>query len=332
LAQLGAVVLVVVIVAGYFIGRWTTGGFDERFTLTLTSDKVGDGLQSGTDVRYRGLRIGTVGSVEVRTDGKQYVDLQLDPTQARALTTDVVPVYTASSMFTSTDIEFVHGVTRGKALKSGQTLGVRTDMSFGTLTSVLNRAGKLTGSLGDPDVVNAVLKLTNDSEPYVRLIKELFPVVSSIARDQKIPLRKFLVDTTEFVDAVQTSIAPMIGVVTGALDSSGYADDPVRLKNANEAVLKLSKGVVLPIGNMLSTNAVPLTSIIRLALDLATPSVLSLASFPRAYDQLTAALRGTSDAFSRGSDGRTRLNVELILGAAPQVAVPALIGKEVGGR
>lgn len=331
-AYIGSAVFTVVVLVGYVIGRWTTGGFEERFVLTLTSDRVGDGLQSGTDVRYRGLRIGKVDDVLVRPDGKQYVRLDLDPAQAHALTTDVVPVYTASSMFTSTDIEFVPGASRGLALKSGQTLGVRTDMSFGTLTSVLNRAGKLTGTLGDPEVVNALLKLTNDSDPYIRLLKETFPIAASMSRDQKIPLTKFLTDTSDFVEAIRPVISPIVGIINKALDTSGYVDDPERLRTTNDAILKLSKLVVLPIGNMLADNNDALAKVITLALDLATPLVVSIASLPRAYDQLTAALRGTSDAFSKGTDGRTRLNVELILSHAPQVAVPALIGKEVGAR
>ncbi|MCS3778816.1 MlaD family protein [Tsukamurella ocularis] len=332
LAEVGVTVMIVLVVVGYVIGRWTTGGFDERFVVTLTSDKVGDGLQSGTDVRFRGLRIGRVDEVQVRADGKQYVTLDLDPAQARALTTDVVPVYTASSMFTSTDIEFVPGVQRGRPLSNGQTLGVRSDMSFGTLTSVLNRAGKLTGTLGDPAVVNAILKLTNDSDPYVRLLKETFPVVSQVAKDQKITLTRFLTDAADSIDAIQPAITPMLSVVTTSLDTSGYVDDHVRLRNSNDAILKLSKTVVLPLGNMLHDNNAALTKIIAVALDLGVPTVVSFASFPRAYDRLSTALKGTADAFTTGSDGRTRLNVELILSAAPQIAVPALISKETNPK
>ncbi|MGV7903901.1 MlaD family protein, partial [Mycobacterium kansasii] len=106
------------------------------------SDRVGDGLKAGTDVRFRTLRIGKVESVTVTNAGKQRVVLTIDPAQAPALTTDVVPIYTAASIFTATDIEFVPGPQRGQKLRDNQVLNVRTDTALGTLTNVLNRAGK----------------------------------------------------------------------------------------------------------------------------------------------------------------------------------------------
>lgn len=332
LARVGVLVLIAVVLIGYLISTWTSGGFSDRFTVTLVSNQVGDGLQAGTDVRFRGLRIGKVDSVGMSSTGQQQVVLDLDPTQARALTTDVVPVYTASSMFTSTDIEFVAGSGGGQVLRNNQTLNVRTNTSLGTLTNVLGRAGKITSTLGDPDVYLALQRLSNDADPYVALLREFLPIAADLTKSQKMPVATLLSDLADIVGAVRPMIVPAFGVIDLSLDSTAYMDDPAKLKNTTDAINGLSKKIVLSLGGMLSKNNASLTQVIRLALDLATPTVLSLASFPRAYDRLTAILQGTSDAFSKGADGRTRLNVELILANAPQVAAPALISKEVGPR
>lgn len=328
LVWLGALVLVIVIAVGTVIGRWTTGGFAEHFRIILRSEQVGDGLRAGTDVRYRGLRIGHVESVAVDDRGGQRIVLDLDPARARALTTGIVPIYTASSIFTGTDIEFVPGPVRGAPLHNGAVLRTDTGTSFGTLTSVLNRAGKLTSTLGDPQVYQALQQIANDADPYIRLLREVLPVAADLTEAQKVPMKTLMSETADLLGAVRPLIVPVLGVIDGTLDASAYMDDPVALKNTNDAILGLAKKVVLPIGGILGDNEVALQHIIELALDVATPLVLSFASFPRAYERLSEVLAHTSDAFTAGDDGRTRLNVELILAHAPQVAAAALIEKK----
>lgn len=332
LARIGGLVLIAVVVIGYLIVAWTGGKFAEKFTVTLVSNKVGDGLQSGTDVRFRGLRIGKVVTVGIANDGQQRVVLNIEPAQASALTTDIVPVYTASSIFTSTDIEFVPGADGAQTLRNNQTLHVRTDASLGTLTNVLGRAGKLTSTLGDPAVYSALQGFSQNADPYVNLLKEFLPIAADMTKAQTMPVATLLSDMAEIIQAIRPIVIPAFSVIDMSLSTTAYMADPVKLKFTTDAVHGLSKNIVLSLGGMISKNNESLTQVIRLALDLATPTVLSLASIPRAYDRLTTLLKGTSDAFTPGADGRMRLNVELLMATAPQVVAPALVSTEVGRR
>ncbi|GAB17245.1 Mce family protein [Gordonia effusa NBRC 100432] len=328
LAQIGIVVLLVTVLVGSIFTYWTRGGFSKQFTVTLVSDRIGDGLKTGTDVRFRTLRIGKVDDVTVTPSGQQRVKLSIDPEQARALTTDVVPIYTAASIFTATDIEFVPGPVRGARLEDDRVLNVQTGTALGTLTSVLNQAGKLTSVIGDPEVYEAIERLSNDSDPYVRLLQEVLPTAAELTRDQVVPLSDLLKHLSELVDGVRPLVVPVLDTVDFAIDQSGFMDDPRMFKGAKTAIHDLSKKLVLGIGGTLDRNQKSLTSLIHLLLDVLTPAVVSLGTIPDAYNRLGSLITGTSDAFTVGRDGRVRLNIELLLAHAPQVVGPALIYKE----
>lgn len=332
LAMIGVVVLLVTALIGSVFTYWTRGGFSEQFNVTLVSDRVGDGLKTGTDVRFRTLRIGKVEDITVTQSGQQRVTLSIDPEQARALTTDVVPIYTAASIFTATDIEFVPGRVRGEQLEDNRVLKVRTGTALGTLTSVLNQAGKLTSVIGDPDVYKAIERLSNDSDPYVRLLQEFLPIASDLTRDQVVPLSDLLGHLSELVDGVRPLVVPVLDTVDFAIERSGFMDDPRMFEGAKTAIHDLSKKLVLGIGGTLSRNQESLTSLIHLLLDLLTPAVLSLGTLPDAYNRLSSLISGTSDAFEVDRGGLVRLNIELLLSHAPQIVGPALIHKEPTDR
>lgn len=318
-------------ICGVILAKWSQGDFADRFTLTVVSNRVGDGLAAGADVKYRGYTIGEVVDISVDSSGRQRVELDIDPAQSRGLTTDLSPVYRATNMFAATGVELVPGEHRGIPLRSGAELIVRTDnTALGTMTSVLSRLGKLSKPLSDPQTLQALNDLVDDSDPYIGLLRNSLPLLSGIASDQKITIKRAMNDMAEVVSVIQPMVTPILGVIDQSLDASAYLDTDEGLARTTAAVKAgLADRFTTPLGKILGgRNAPHLKSLIAVALDFAVPAVVSIGTVPQAYNRLTSLIRSTGDAFVNRPDGTVRLLVDVLLTNAPQITTP-LLGKEV---
>ncbi|MEJ9080264.1 MlaD family protein [Gordonia malaquae] len=331
--MIGLGMTVVLIAVGVLLGVSSTDGFADKSHLTLVTDRVGDGLAVGADVKYRGYRIGTVDSIDVESDGGQRVDLAIDPGQFGGVTVDVVPAYFAPNMFAGTGVELVPTGHDPRPVYDGQEIRVDGgSTSLGTLTSVLGRAGRLTATLGDPEVYRAVDTLLRYSAPGIHAIGDVMPLLRQIMADQRMTITEAMSDLTAKLDAIGPAVLPALRVVDGALDHTEYLDQPNGLRDVRDAVDGLSKRLVVPLGNILGRNQKPLLALINLGLDLGVPVVMSLGTIPQAYAKLTSLIRATGDAFVVQDDSKVRLLVDVLLEKAPQIATPLLSTTPRGGR
>ncbi len=98
----GGVALVVVVALASTGVRWATGSFDDHLDLTATFERTGHGLDRFSDVRIRGVRVGTVGAITLDDDQRARVDLALDP--GTLVPADTVASIQATSIFGPTYI------------------------------------------------------------------------------------------------------------------------------------------------------------------------------------------------------------------------------------
>ncbi|WOC14275.1 MlaD family protein [Gordonia sp. MP11Mi] len=327
LRLVGLAVVALVACGGVVVAKWSQGDFADRFLLTVVSNRVGDGLATGADVKYRGYAIGEVSGLAVGEDGRQRVQLTIDPAQAAGLTTDLVPVYRATNMFAATGVELVPASRRGGRLRSGAELVVRTsDTALGTMTSVLSRVGKLAKPLSDTATLEALNMLVDDADPYIDLVRNALPLLSGIAADQKVTVTQALHDMSQIVDVIKPAVGPILNTIDLSLDASGYLDTDEGLNQTVAAVKSgLADRFTTPLGRILGGANTPyLKSLIAVALDFAVPAVVSVGTVPDAYNRLNSLIRSTGDAFANQPDGKVRLLAEVLLTNAPQIATPLL--------
>ncbi|GAC58133.1 Mce family protein [Gordonia hirsuta DSM 44140 = NBRC 16056] len=330
LRLIGAAVTVVLVISGLFLAKWSNGDYADRFRLTLVTDRIGDGLAVGADVKFRGHRIGEVESISVDPDGQQRVLLSVLPAQSAGLTADVIPAYMAPNMFAGTGVELVSTGRDDAPLRNGQTLNVPSGgTSLGTLTSVLGRVGKLTATLGDPSVYTALDSLLDHSEPAIGLVKEAMPLFAGLADDQEMTVGDMLSDLNTLLGVVTPVVPPALALVDESLDATAYLDEPDGLPDVRAGIDGLSKRLVVPLGRILGENLEPIDALIQVALDFAVPIVVSVGTVPQAYSKLTRLVRNTGDAFVETDDGKVRLLVDVLLTKTPQIAAP-LLSKDTG--
>nr|WP_212763405.1 MlaD family protein [Gordonia araii] len=331
--MLGLAVVLVLVASGIAVTKWSNGAFSNRFLLTIVSPRIGDGLVAGADVKFRGYAIGKVDDLTITDDGRQRIKLAIERRNAAALTSSVEPVFAASNMFATTSIELVPTGDAGQPLADDAELTMtNTSTALGTMTSVLSRMGKLAAPLSDPDVLRTMGTMIDSAEPYLEFTRDVLPLLSGLASDQTTPVGDLLRDLGRLTDSVRPMVAPMLGLIDGSLGASSFLAEPGGVDRTSEAILGLSKRLVLPLGRILGGgNLTHLQSLIEIGLDFGVPIVLSVGTIPNAYGRLTELIRNTGDAFQVRDDGAVRLLVTVLLTKAPQIGTP-LLYKEIGGR
>uniref|UniRef100_UPI0024576C50 MlaD family protein n=1 Tax=Nocardia farcinica TaxID=37329 RepID=UPI0024576C50 len=86
----------------------STGRFDDRVEVVAVLDQLGDGLPPRSDVKFRGLLVGTVGTVTPALDGgPARVELALEPAAARRIPATVTARVVPSNVFAVSSVQLV---------------------------------------------------------------------------------------------------------------------------------------------------------------------------------------------------------------------------------
>src|SRR5512139_2159404 len=93
----GLIAAVVLAVAGTVLYQLGTGGYADTFKLTVMADTLGEGLTPGAEVKFRGMTIGSVKSLQSTGFNKQKITLELEPRQAAALAADTTANFMSSN-------------------------------------------------------------------------------------------------------------------------------------------------------------------------------------------------------------------------------------------
>jgi virulence factor Mce-like protein len=133
---LAAVAVVVLLLIALYAKM--NGTFDKTVTATAVLADVGDGLPSNSDVKYRGVLVGTVKGVDPATNGGlNDVDLALDPSYTRNIPRTVTARVVPSNVFAVSSIQLVDngsapGLTQGAIIaqdESVSTVQLQTAMT-----------------------------------------------------------------------------------------------------------------------------------------------------------------------------------------------------------
>ena len=77
-ALAGAIVSLFLVSVSYLGARIALGALDEHYTVSVELGDLGQGIVTGTDVKIRGVRVGSVGKVQLTQDYRAVAELVLD--------------------------------------------------------------------------------------------------------------------------------------------------------------------------------------------------------------------------------------------------------------
>ncbi|WP_068155626.1 MlaD family protein [Rhodococcus phenolicus] len=206
----------------------TGGAFDDTFDVTATLAEVGDGLPARSDVKFRGVLVGTVQSVDAATgDGPNVVHMALDPIHAQSIPSTVTARVVPSNVFAVSSVQLIDNgaapplpanaqIPQDESLATVQlqtaltklreiaaaTARVGTEQTLGVLAAV----AEATDRRGD-DIVEAGAQLE-------RIVREIGTVVEPGGGPSTLDALTGAVaglheSAPELLDALHHSIAPM---------------------------------------------------------------------------------------------------------------------------
>jgi ABC-type transporter Mla subunit MlaD len=312
----GLVVAVLLSATAVTLYQQSTGAYRDTFELTVIANSIGEGLAPGAEVKYRGLAIGSVKTLESAGPNRQRMTVVLDPRQARVLTADTKARFTSSNVFGTSAVELVSSGD-GPHLAANQTLQIGADVRAASITGLLRQGQKLTEILDSADVNHIIAVLRRHADLTEPVAKSLFDFAKILADAQTVPFSQSMSVIASFVNGVNDTI-PLIGLVNGLLDELGFLVQPGGADRTNLVLQQIGQ-LINDGAQIFAKNNSWLIPLADGLLNLAVPAAFAAGSLAPAYDRLSGLLDRTSAAFPV-QDGKVRMQIELTLDAMPGLA------------
>jgi hypothetical protein len=325
---IAAVALGISSIALYQLG---TGGYDNTFKLTVVADVIGEGLTPGAEVKFRGLTIGSVKTLQSVGYDKQKITVELEPRQARALAADTTANFMSSNTFGLAAVELVSSGT-GPRLRPNQTLLIGANVRSTSITGLLRQGQKLGRVMDSPDVdhiIEIVRRHADLTEPVTR---SYFDLVKLLVDAKKVPFSQSLSVLASVVNGASDSI-PLIGLAYDLLNGMDFLAHPDGVERMN-VILDQTAKLLFSVDQIFAKNIAWLAPFMKSMMDVLLPLSYLQGSQAPAYDRLSGLLDRTSAAFPI-IDGKVRMQIEVTLDAMPGLAAalpPPPPAPQRGGR
>jgi MlaD protein len=312
----GLIAAVILGIAGAVLYQMGTGGFADTFRLTVLADTLGEGLTPGAEVKFRGLTIGSVESLQSVGYNKQKITLELEPRQAAALTADTTANFMSSNTFGLAAVELVSSGT-GPRLRPNQTLMVDPNVRSASITGLLREGQKFGRIIDSPDVdhiIDVVRRHSDLTEPVTR---SYFDLVKMLTDSQKVPFSQSLSVFASVINGVSDSV-PLIGLAYDLLNGMEFLARPDGVERMN-TILKQTTELLFTGNAILAKNMSWLVPMMHAMVRLSLPLSYFQGSLAPAYDRLSGLLDRTSAALPI-IDGKVRMQIEVTLDTMPGLA------------
>ncbi|SOJ57653.1 hypothetical protein MSIMFB_05130 [Mycobacterium simulans] len=305
---------VVLAIAGITLYQAATGKYDDTFKLTVVANTIGEGLAPGAEVKFHGLAIGSVKTLESTGYNKQTMTVLLDPGQAKVLTADTIARFTSSNVFGTAAVELV-SEGRGPRLPANQTLVLRTDAQAASVTGLLRQGQRVSRILDTPEfdhVIEVLRRHADIVEPAARAGLDLARIM---ADSQTMPVSQSLSVLASFLNGLGAAM-PVLGLAPDLLD----ALDPLVAAGGSEGVdrtnlvMRQTGRLLRDAGQISVRNNEWLIQLVGAIMNIEIPATYAMGSLAPAYDRLSGLLDRTSAAFPV-IDGEVRMRTEVILQA-----------------
>ena len=182
-------------------------------------------------MKFRGLTIGSVKSLQSAGYNKQKITVELEPRQARALAADTTANFMSSNTFGLAAVELVSSGT-GPRLRPNQTLLIGANVRSTSITGLLRQGQKIGRMVDSPDVdhiIEIVRRHADLTEPVTR---SYFDLVKMLVDSQKVPFSQSLSVLASVVNGASDSI-PLIGLAYDLLNGMDFLARPDGVERMN---------------------------------------------------------------------------------------------------
>ncbi|MGX1811801.1 MlaD family protein [Nocardia sp. NPDC055321] len=317
----GAVITVVVTA---IVVAWTvTSGLREpdRVPVTLRTERIGEGIRPGVDVRLDGLAAGTVDDIEPGERGTQYIRLRLDPEAARALDDSMLVDYAAANLFGISEIDLRRGAG-GAPLRAGAVIdltGPGAAKAYdATMGSLLRSLSQVTNDVLTPQLSNVLARIASDVGAFTPLLQSMVVLARTVADTRTVPLSEQFGAYGSTLDGVGVFAGAIVDVIGQAYRIDVLRTDRAKFDATIDMVVQrlfpALQNTLYHAADQFSEYAGMLAPILSGAAAMVPEPQRSSAELRALLDSLRAAMPDTGAG--------PVLNVDLDLRLVPALAVP----------
>ena len=312
----GLILIVVGVTAAYFLIGNANGDYTNTSTLTINTDTIGDGLKSGSEVKYLGYTVGKVSDVVVRDRG---ATLTVDFTGSRddlQLRQGLSVNYTSANALGPTALEILDP-GRGPRVRNGGTVYVNRQQSEQTSVSTLIRKiSTLVEALDQPSF-NAVVKfVVDDSQTLADTGKLVFEIAQLTREVQRRPVGADLAIAGDLSNGVADFMTPFVPGVLKNVDVADFFASQQNIARTKSNLNDTGEVLFGALGGLLTKNYPALSSLLDVGLDLARPVARSASGLVRTIYTIPQILDGIDKATPMVG-GRAQLQLALVVQTSP---------------
>ncbi|MGV9633200.1 hypothetical protein ACWDO0_03365 [Nocardia rhamnosiphila] len=295
----------------------------DEIRIGLVTSGVGAGVESGTEVRLDGVKVGSVRSIGTHGPGRKIVELTLNRSQLFGLSDALGVDYAPDNLFGITALQ-LRSHSGGAPLTDGATVDL-TGPEAGrvrdaTLAALLKSTGLLTDSVLTPDLAELLSTLSRDVGAFTPLLQAIGATTRAYVETRQLA-------PSVLLDRYGSALAGLPPMITGGLDvleaayTNQYFRDPENLAKFKEMFGGI-QDQLLPVVTQTFTTARPhfadLLPVVTTILDRVPPTVGDPA---RSGAQLTELLDRLTRAFHDTPEGPA-LDAAVELDIVPGLAGP----------
>ncbi|WP_085245665.1 MlaD family protein [Mycobacterium paraense] len=312
----GLIAVLVLTVAGISLYQLGNGSYDDTFKLTVVADSIGEGLTPGAEVKFRGLTIGSVKTLQSAGYNRQKITVELEPRQARALAADTTANFMSSNTFGLAAVELVSSGT-GARLRPNQTLLIGASARSTSITGLLRQGQKIGKMVDSPDVDHIIDIVRRHAELTEPVTRSYFDLIKMLVDAQKVPFSHSLSVFASVVNGASDAI-PLIGLAYDLLNGMEFLAHPDGVERMN-VILDQTAKLLFNTDRIFAKNIAWLAPFMKSMMDVLLPLSYLQGSQAPVYDRLSGLLDRTSAAFPI-INGKVRMQIEVTLDTMPGLA------------
>ncbi|MFI6213418.1 MlaD family protein [Nocardia brasiliensis] len=182
----GTLTVVAMVLAAFVWHGSATQREPGEWRIHLRTNRTGDGIGPGAGVRFNGVQVGRIATVDRTPGGAQSITLELDRTQLVGLGDGLRVEYAPANLFGISEV-VLRGGDGGAPLHDGSVVdltaaGRVTDATMGTLLRALSQT---TLTVLTPQLTEVLHQIGSDIKAFAPLIEAMVGVSRAVADTQR---------------------------------------------------------------------------------------------------------------------------------------------------
>ncbi|MFI6998216.1 MlaD family protein [Nocardia sp. NPDC050175] len=299
----------------------------DSLSVTLLTEKVGDGVEPGIDVRLDGVKVGRIDSISATDGNRQRMILRLDRTQLFGLTDTLDIAYTPGNLFGISELVLKPGA--GGAILADNAQVDLTGSGAGrvvdaTISTLLQSIGQLANGVLTPKLTALLSQIATDAKAFTPLLQAIVVLATTVADTQQLPSAFLLEQYGSALSGLPPTVDGLLRVVDALYNSPELKDDTDRTR-FDASVVLVRDNIIAALPPLLSTAQHHFDGYTHALAPVLTMVARALPPSDRTNRQLSDLLDGLNTAMPDTPDGPV-LRLDLALSGVPGLAQPLLHG------